>query len=91
MTLFGTSAKWLSVIEEKKCEPKNTHKLTTLKAIYSTGSPLKPESYNYVYRSIKSDVLLGSITGKQMGQNLDKSKLKPPGNVSLTGLKAVPI
>lgn len=63
VTLFGTSAKWLSVIEEKKCEPKNTHKLTTLKAIYSTGSPLKPESFSYVYRSIKSDVLLGSITG----------------------------
>lgn len=61
--MFGTSAKWLAVIEERKCIPKNTHKLDTLKFIYSTGSPLKPSSFDYVYNSIKSDVILGSITG----------------------------
>lgn len=61
--MFGTSAKWISVIEEKKCVPKQTHKLTTLKIIYSTGSPLKPSSFDYVYSSIKSDLVLGSITG----------------------------
>ena len=61
--MFGTSAKWLAVIEDKKCEPKETHKLDSLKFIFSTGSPLKPSSYDYVYNSIKSDVLLSSITG----------------------------
>ena len=41
-----------------------THKLSKLRAILSTGSPLKPQSYDYVYRDIKKDVLLGSISGK---------------------------
>ena len=58
-----TSAKLLAVIEYLKRIPKNTHKLNTLNFIYSTGSPLKPNSFDYVYNSIKSDVLLGSITG----------------------------
>ena len=44
--------------------PKETHKLTSLHTILSTGSPLKPQSYDYVYSHIKRDVLLGSITGK---------------------------
>lgn len=64
ITMFGTSAKWIALIEEKKCEPKNTHKLEKLKCIFSTGSPLKPASFDYVYKSIKSDLVLGSITGK---------------------------
>ncbi len=61
--MFGTSAKWLAVIEDMKRVPKNTHKLNTLNFIYSTGSPLKQNSFDYVYHSIKKDVLLGSITG----------------------------
>ena len=40
-----------------------THSLKTLHAILSTGSTLKPQSFDYVYRDIKKDVLLGSITG----------------------------
>jgi acyl-coenzyme A synthetase/AMP-(fatty) acid ligase len=40
-----------------------THKLKTLKMIMSTGSPLKPQSYDYVYREIKKDLLLASISG----------------------------
>ena len=64
ITMFGTSAKWIALIEEKKCEPKTTHKLEKLKCIFSTGSPLKPASFDYVYKSIKSDLVLGSITGK---------------------------
>ncbi len=43
--------------------PVQTHQLSTLHTILSTGSPLKPESYDYVYSHIKKDVLLGSITG----------------------------
>ncbi|XP_067650701.1 acetoacetyl-CoA synthetase-like [Haliotis asinina] len=75
ITVLGTGAKWLSVLEEKGVKPGQTHKLTTLKMILSTGSPLKPQSYDYVYRDIKSDLLLGSITGGTdiiacfMGQN----------------------
>ncbi|XP_046554077.1 acetoacetyl-CoA synthetase-like, partial [Haliotis rubra] len=75
ITVLGTGAKWLSVLEEKDVKPGQTHKLTTLKMILSTGSPLKPQSYDYVYRDIKSDLLLGSITGGTdiiacfMGQN----------------------
>ena len=40
-----------------------THRLTTLHTILSTGSPLKPQSFDFVYENIKSDVLLGSVTG----------------------------
>ena len=61
--MFGTSAKWLAVIEDRKLEPMKTHKLDTLKFIFSTGSPLKPSSFDYVYNSIKRDVILSSITG----------------------------
>lgn len=63
ITIFGTSAKYLSVIEDKNLIPMNTHKLEKLRIIYSTGSPLKPNSYDYVYKSIKQDLILGSITG----------------------------
>lgn len=63
ITIFGVSAKYLGVIEDKGMKPKMTHGLKQLRIIYSTGSPLKPSSYDYVYESIKSDLLLGSITG----------------------------
>ena len=45
--------------------PGTTHSLKTLHTILSTGSPLKPQSFEYVYRDIKEDLLLGSITGEQ--------------------------
>ena len=41
-----------------------THKLSSLHTILSTGSPLKPQSFDYVYRDIKQELLLGSITGE---------------------------
>ncbi|XP_062500603.1 acetoacetyl-CoA synthetase-like [Corticium candelabrum] len=63
ITVLGTGAKWLSVLEDKQIKPRETHKLTTLHTILSTGSPLKPQSFDYVYNDIKPDVLLGSITG----------------------------
>lgn len=62
--MLGTGAKWLAVLEEKGVKPRETHDLTTLRAILSTGSPLPPKSFRYVYRDIKEDVLLGSISGK---------------------------
>ncbi|XP_061528732.1 acetoacetyl-CoA synthetase isoform X2 [Phycodurus eques] len=75
ISIFGTGAKWLSVLQERNLQPAETHNLQSLHTILSTGSPLKPQSYDYVYRCIKSDVLLGSISGGTdivscfMGQN----------------------
>lgn len=62
VTVFGTSAKYLDVLS-KNYIPKQHHHLTSLKQILSTGSPLRSELYEWVYENIKSDVLLGSITG----------------------------
>uniref|UniRef100_A0A8C9VQ25 Acetoacetyl-CoA synthetase n=1 Tax=Scleropages formosus TaxID=113540 RepID=A0A8C9VQ25_SCLFO len=75
ITIFGTGAKWLSVLEERNLKPVETHNLQSLHTILSTGSPLKAQSYEYVYRCIKNNVLLGSISGGTdiiscfMGQN----------------------
>jgi len=63
VTILGTSPKGLQTMEEMGLIPKNTHKLQTLHTILSTGSPLTPKSYEYVYNKIKSDLLLGSISG----------------------------
>jgi acetoacetyl-CoA synthetase len=63
ITVLGTGAKWLSVMEDNHLRPRETHKLTSLHTILSTGSPLKPQSYDYVYRDVKPTILLGSITG----------------------------
>ena len=63
ITILGTGAKWLWALEERGVSPMNTHKLTSLHTILSTGSPLKPQSYDYVYSHIKNNLLLGSITG----------------------------
>ena len=63
VTVLGTSAKWISVQEDMDIKPRRSHKLTTLKTICSTGSPLTPASYEYVYRDVKTDVLLASISG----------------------------
>ncbi|KAL2865427.1 acetoacetyl-CoA synthase [Aspergillus lucknowensis] len=67
ITHFGTSAKYLSMLEQAALNPsKHPHRpvtLETLKAIFSTGSPLAPSTFEYVYSSIHSDIMLGSITG----------------------------
>ena len=63
VTAFGTSAKYLSALEKAGARPAQTHRLTALQAILSTGSPLAPESFDYVYRDIKADVCLSSISG----------------------------
>ncbi|XP_078599537.1 acetoacetyl-CoA synthetase-like [Branchiostoma floridae x Branchiostoma japonicum] len=63
ITILGTGAKWLTVLEEKGVHPALTHDLSSLHSILSTGSPLKPQSFDYVYTKIKKDLLLGSITG----------------------------
>ncbi len=62
LTVFGTSAKYLAAIEEAGVKPKEFN-LEKLRAILSTGSPLALESFYYVYRDIKKDVCLSSISG----------------------------
>jgi acetoacetyl-CoA synthetase len=63
MTHFGTSAKFIDAAAKTGLKPRETHRLAELRAIFSTGSPLAPESFDYVYRDIKADVLLASISG----------------------------
>ncbi|KAI9482744.1 MAG: acetoacetate-CoA ligase [Benjaminiella poitrasii] len=63
ITHFGTSAKYIQSLEEAHVHPMDHCQLDSLKAIYSTGSPLKPDSFDFVYKHIKKDVMLGSITG----------------------------
>ncbi len=61
--VFGTSAKWIAACDKAGVKPRETHRLSDLRAILSTGSPLLPESFDYVYRDIKADVQLSSISG----------------------------
>jgi acetoacetyl-CoA synthetase len=63
ISLFGTSAKYLSALEKAGKQPGKTNKLKNLKTILSTGSPLSHQSYDYVYEKIKKDVCLSSISG----------------------------
>ncbi|RTE87381.1 MULTISPECIES: acetoacetate--CoA ligase [Gammaproteobacteria] len=63
ITVFGTSAKYLSALEKAGAKPKETHNLSSLKAVLTTGSVLPPESFDYVYRDFKEDVCLSSISG----------------------------
>lgn len=64
ITHFGTSAKYLSVLEQKSVAPSAAGlNLESLEAVYSTGSPLAPSTFSYVYSAFPSSVNLGSITG----------------------------
>ncbi len=63
ITIFGTSAKTISAWQKAGLKPRETHSLDSLKTILSTGSPLAPESFDYVYAEIKSDLCLSSIAG----------------------------
>jgi acetoacetyl-CoA synthetase len=63
ITLFGTSAKYIDALANAKLEPMKTHDLGTIRVITSTGSPLVPEGFDYVYRAVKKDVCLASISG----------------------------
>jgi acetoacetyl-CoA synthetase len=62
-THFGCSAKFIDAIEKRGLAPAETHDLAALRMILSTGSPLVPESYDYVYDKVKKDVCLSSISG----------------------------
>ena len=62
-THFGTSAKYLDAAAKQGLAPARSHDLRALRAIFSTGSPLVAEGFDYVYRDIKADVQLSSISG----------------------------
>ena len=63
INVFGTSAKYIDACAKAGVAPARTHDLSALRMIASTGSPLAPESFEYVYRDIKADVHLASISG----------------------------
>ncbi len=63
ITIFGTSASYLAALEKAGVKPRESFDLTPLKAVLSTGSPLSVESFQFVYRDIKEDVCLSSISG----------------------------
>jgi acetoacetyl-CoA synthetase len=63
MTLFGTSAKYLDACSKAGVKPIATHPLAALRTITSTGSPLLPEGFDYVYTQVKKDLCLSSISG----------------------------
>jgi len=63
MTHLGTSAKFIQAAEKAGLKPIETHDLGPLRAIGSTGSTLLPEGFDYVYREVKKDVCLSSVSG----------------------------
>ena len=63
MTLFGTSAKYIDACKKEGLRPRDTHDLSTVRLMTSTGSPLAPESFDYVYEAVKPDIHLASISG----------------------------
>ena len=63
VTVFGTSAKFISAVEKDEVCPQKEFNLNHLRCILSTGSPLLPKNYDYVYNEIKADLQLSSISG----------------------------
>ena len=63
INVFGTSSKYIASLEKSGYIPLKENKLTNLNAILSTGSPLLPENYDFVYSNIKQDIRLCSISG----------------------------
>ncbi|NOR67752.1 MAG: acetoacetate--CoA ligase, partial [Woeseiaceae bacterium] len=63
ITVFGTSAKYISALEKAGVRPKEDYQLPNLRAVLSTGSPLAPESFDFVYDAIGENLQLASIAG----------------------------
>ncbi len=63
VNVFGTSAKYIALLEKEGVKPAASHDLSALRAVLSTGSPLAPASFEFVYRDIKADLQLASISG----------------------------
>jgi acetoacetyl-CoA synthetase len=63
VTIFGVSAKFLDAVQKTGLRPRETHALSSVRTITSTGSPLAPEGFEFVYRDVTPDVHLASISG----------------------------
>jgi len=63
MNVFGTSAKYIDALKKAELRPGQTHDLSSVRLMASTGSPLAPESFDYVYEHVKPDVHLASVSG----------------------------
>ena len=63
MTVFGTSARFIDSAAKAGLRPRLSHRLAATKALLSTGSPLAPEGFDYVYSEVKRDLHLASISG----------------------------
>jgi len=63
MTHFGTSAKYIDAIKKIALVPRKDYALPALRTMFSTGSPLAPEGFDYVYQCVKDDLCLSSISG----------------------------
>ena len=63
MTLLGTSAKFIDAAAKVGIDPKTTHDLSKLRTMLSTGSPLAPEGFDFVYAHVKDDLCLSSVSG----------------------------
>jgi len=63
MTQLGTSAKFIDAASKAGVDPRTTHELPTVRTLLSTGSPLVPEGFDYVYEHVKKDVCLASVSG----------------------------
>ncbi len=63
MTFFGTSAKWIDGVKKQGLRPRDTHNLSTVRVMASTGSPLADASFDWVYDAVKPDIQLASISG----------------------------
>ena len=63
MTIFGTSAKFIDAVKKAGLRPRDTHDLSSVRMMTSTGSPLAPENFDFVYEAIKPDIHLASISG----------------------------
>jgi acetoacetyl-CoA synthetase len=63
ITVFGVGAKYIAALEKAGIKPRESHRLDSLNSVLSTGSPLSHDSFEYVYRDIKADVSLASISG----------------------------
>ncbi len=63
ITVFGTSAGYIAALQNANVKPKESYDLSSLRAVLSTGSPLSTEGFHFIYREIKQDLQLASISG----------------------------
>ena len=63
ISIFGASARYISACSKSGLAPRQENDLSSIRTILSTGSPLPPENFDYVYQHIKADIMLSSISG----------------------------